>query len=415
MRGVEGDIKKILNIELKNSYKYFIKECNNSLESEGYGLIRDKSHYDREIASIASVGFGLAVLIIGAQHGWISYDKAFNKASKTLDTFINNVEGINGFFYHFVDMNDGKRKWNCELSIIDTAIFICGALTAGEYFGKEVKVKAEQLYKNINWNWYTNKETNYFYMGYKPEEGFWEKWDMYAEQLILYVLGAGSPTYKINKDMYYEFERKKADYKNIKDIIYTYGGTLFTYQYSHAWIDFRNLIDEDGVNWFENSIKAVKANRQYCIDNKEKFKTYSENSWGLTSCIGPKGYCCFGAPPCKADLNIENDGTVAVYGAVGSIIFTPEESLKTIEYYYNKLPRLWGKYGFKDSFNFENKNEWYSKEYIGVDKGIEMLMIENYLNGTIWKYFMKNSFVENGLKSLGLKKSEFIKERSLKM
>lgn len=108
----------------------------------------------------------------GVEHKWISYKNAFDKAVKTLDTFINNVEGTNGFFYHFVDMNTGKRQWNCELSIIDTAIFICGALTAGEYFGKEIKVKAELLYKNINWNCYTNKETNYFYMGYKPEKGF---------------------------------------------------------------------------------------------------------------------------------------------------------------------------------------------------------------------------------------------------
>ena len=415
MRIIKYDINKILKKELQKSYRYFIKECNNSKKSNGYGLIRDKSHYDKEIASIACVGFGLAALIIGVEHKWISYEKAFNKAVKTLDTFINNVEGTNGFFYHFVDMNTGKRQWNCELSIIDTAIFICGALTAGEYFGKEIKVKAENLYKNINWNWYTNKETNYFYMGYKPEKGFWEKWDMYAEQLMLYILGAGSPTYKINKDMYYEFERKKADYKNIKNIIYTYGGTLFTYQYSHAWIDFRNLIDKDGVNWFENSIKAIKANRQYCIDNKEKFKTFSENSWGLTSCIGPKGYCSFGAPPCKADLNIENDGTVATYGAVGSIIFTPNESLKAIEYYYNNLPKLWGKYGFRDGFNFEGKKEWYSKEYIGVDKGIEMVMIENYLNGTIWKYFMRNDFVKSGLKSIGLKKAELIKESRLKI
>lgn len=402
MRVIKSDINKILENELQKSYKYFIKECNNSKKSKGYGLIRDKSHYDREIASVACVGFGLVALIVGVEHKWISYEKAYSKASKTLDTFINNVEGINGFFYHFIDMKNGKRKWDCELSIIDTAIFICGALTVGEYFGKEIKAKAEQLYKNINWHWYTNKETKYFYMGYKPEKGFWEKWDMYAEQLMLYILGAGSPTYKINKDMYYEFKRKKANYKEIKDIIYTYGGTLFTYQYSHAWIDFRNLIDEDGINWFENSIKAVKANRQYCIDNKDKFKTYSENSWGLTSCIGPKGYCCFGAPPCEADLNIENDGTIATYGAVASLVFTPKESLKTIEYYYNNLPKLWGKYGFKDGFNFENKKEWYSKEYIGVDKGIEMIMIENYLNGTIWKYFMKNKFVIAGIKNIGM-------------
>ncbi|MBQ3408747.1 MAG: hypothetical protein IJH12_06070 [Clostridia bacterium] len=404
MRIIKCEIDKILKKELQKSYKYFIKECNNNERSKGYGLIRDKSHYDKEIASVASVGFGLAALVVGVEHKWIGYEKAYNKAVKTLDTFINNVDGINGFFYHFVDMETGKRAWNCELSIIDTAIFICGALTAGEYFGKKIKVKAELLYKNINWNWYTNKKTNYFYMGYKPEKGFWEKWDMYAEQLMLYILGAGSTTHKINKDMYYEFKRKKADYKDIKDIIYTYGGTLFTYQYSHAWIDFRNLIDEDGINWFENSIKAIKANRQYCIDNKDRFKTFSENSWGLTSCIGPKGYCCFGALPCDADLNIENDGTIATYGAVGSIVFLPEESLNAIKNYYNNLPKLWGKYGFKDGFNFENKKAWYSKEYIGVDKGIEMIMIENYLNGTIWKYFMKNKFVKIGLRNIGLNK-----------
>ena len=127
MRIIKYDINKILKKELQKSYKYFIRECNNSKKSNGYGLIRDKSHYDKEIASIACVGFGLAALIIGVENKWISYEKAFNKAVKTLDTFINNVEGTNGFFYHFVDMNTGKRQWNCELSIIDTAIIICGA------------------------------------------------------------------------------------------------------------------------------------------------------------------------------------------------------------------------------------------------------------------------------------------------
>lgn len=114
------------------------------------------------------------------------------------------------------------------------------------------------------------------------------------------------------------------------------------------------------------------------------------------------GYCSFGALPCKSDLNIENDGTVATYGAVASIIFTPEESLKTIAYYYNNFHKLWGKYGFRDSYNFENNKKWYSKEYIGVDKGIEAIMIENYLYGTIWKYFMKNNYVKEGIKNLGM-------------
>ncbi len=400
MRFVKCYGKKLIMKELKRSYKFFIDETNTNKNSKGYGLTRDKTILANHIASIASVGYGLAALIVGVEHNWIKYEKAYDRANRTLDTFIKNVEGKNGFYYHFVNIETGKREWNCEISIIDTAIFICGALTAGEYFGKEVKEKAEILYKRINWEWYRNKETNYFYMGYTPEKGFWGHWDMYAEQLMLYVLGVGSETYPVDKSMYNDFKRKKGNYKNIKDIIYTYCGTLFTYQFSHAWIDFRDIIDKNSINWFENSIKATKANRQYCIDNKERFKTYGENSWGLTSCLGPKGYCIFGAEPCNADLKLENDGTVTPCGAIGSIVFTPKESIKAMEYYYNTFPKLWGKYGFKDGYNLQKEKPWFAKEYIGIDKGIELLMIENYLNGTIWRYMMKNKYVKKGLEQL---------------
>lgn len=340
MRIIKKYGKDILYKELKKSYKFFIKEANTDKKSKGYGLIKDKTILADTIASVASVGYGLAALVIGVEHKWINYKKAYDRADRTLDTFINYVEGENGFYYHFVNIQNGKREWNCEISIIDTAIFICGAITVGEYFGGTVKQKAETLYKRMNWEWYRNKDTNYFYMGYKPEKGFWGHWDMYAEQLMLYILGVGSPTFPIDKSMYYDFKRKKANYKNIEDIIYTYCGALFTYQYSHAWIDFRNLTDINGVNWFENSIKATKANREYCIDNKNKFKTYGENSWGLTPCLSPKGYIGPGAEPCDVNLKIENDGTISPCGAIGSIVFTPKESIKAIEYYYNKFRKL---------------------------------------------------------------------------
>mgnify|MGYP002543393780 FL=1 len=243
MRIIKKYGKDILYKELKKSYNFFIKEANTDKKSKGYGLIKDKTILADNIASIASVGYGLATLVIGVEHNWIKYKKAYDRVNRTLETFINNVEGKNGFYYHFVNMQTGKREWNCEVSIIDTAIFICGAITAGEYFGKEVKNKANILYKRINWEWYRNETNNLFYMGYKPEKGFWGQWDGYAEQLMMYVLGVSSSTYPIDKSMYYEFNRKKKDYKDIKDIIYTYCGTLFTYQYSHAWIDFRNLTD----------------------------------------------------------------------------------------------------------------------------------------------------------------------------
>lgn len=391
---------KLLIKELKKSYKFFIKEVNLDVNSKGYGLIRDKDHFADKIASIASVGYGLAALIIGVKRKWITYKRAYVRAYKTLDTFLNNVEGKNGFFYHFINLYTGKREWNCEISIIDTAIFICGALTAGEFFGGKVKEKSNVLYKRINWEWFRNRENNFFYMGYKPETNFWGQWDMYAEQLMLYVLSVASPTYATNKEMYNKIQKPKGSYGKIKDIIYTYCGTLFTYQYSHAWIDFRNRKDNNGINWFENSIKATLANRQYCIDNSDKFKTFSKDSWGLTACVGPNGYSGgYGSKPSISDLDKENDGTISPSGAAGSIVFTPEFSIKALENYYNNLPKLWGKYGFKDGFNLENK-PWYSKEVIGIDKGISMLMIENYLSESIWNIFMKNEYIIKGLKLL---------------
>ncbi len=400
MKRIRCEGEKLLRKELKGNFKFFITQANSNPKSQGYGLIRDKSELSPEVASIASVGYGLAALVIGAERKWIRYEKAYKKAKGTLDTFLNNLEATNGFFYHFIHMETGKREWNCEVSIIDTGIFICGAILAGEYFGGEIKQKAEQLYKNINWNWYRDERVNQFYMGYSPEQGFSGHWDMYAEQLMLYVLGVASPTFPVEPTIYEDFKKPVADYGEIKNIVHTYCGTLFTYQYSHAWIDFRNRKDKDGIDWFENSVKATLANRKYCIENSQKFKTFGENSWGLTACLGPKGYSGeFGAKPAFSELQ-GNDGTISPSGAAGSIVFTPELSMQSLEYYYEHFPKLWGKYGFKDAYNLEGEKPWYAKECIGIDKGTSMLMIENYLTGLIWKYFMKNQYVKKGLEKL---------------
>ena len=160
MRLIKCYGKKLILKELKKSYNFFVKEVNTNKKSCGYGLIKDKTILNNNIASIASVGYGLGALIVGIKHNWISYKKAYERANGTLDTFLKYVEGENGFYYHFVNMQTGKREWNCEISIIDTAIFICGAITVSEYFGKEVKNKADILYKKINWNWYRNKTNN---------------------------------------------------------------------------------------------------------------------------------------------------------------------------------------------------------------------------------------------------------------
>lgn len=162
--------KELLEEELKRSCRFFLEEANLEKNSKGYGLIYDKTGCD--VASIASVGYGMAAIIIAVLHGWIDKKEAYNRVKQTLETFEKQVEGKEGFYYHFVHSKNGKRAWNSEISIIDTAILLCGAITAGEFFGGEIKEKAEKLYRKVNWQWYTNPKTNYFYMGYTPEEGF---------------------------------------------------------------------------------------------------------------------------------------------------------------------------------------------------------------------------------------------------
>lgn len=390
----------LLEFEEKKAFDFFWNEV--SLKEETYGLIRDNDEEkNKNIASIASVGFGLTAIPIAIENKWIEYDEGYKRALKTLKTFYYTVENKEGFFLHFVDMNTGKRIWNSEVSVIDTVLFLMGAMTVSEYFKGEISEYFEKIYSKVNFPWYLDKNKNMFYMGYWYESGFGGHWDLYAEQLIMYILAAASPTYSLDKSVYYDFGRNIGKYGDY-ELVYTWTGSLFTYQYSHAWIDFRNIVAEDNINWFENSIKATLANRQFCIDNKDKYKTFNENSWGLTACAGPDGYRGdYGAPPSGKNNTIHYvDGTVPPAGALGSIVFTPDESIEALKNYY-KYPKLIGKYGLKDAYNLDRN--WYSDIVIGIDKGISLVKIENYKNGMIWDLIMKNKYIKTGLKKLEFK------------
>lgn len=400
----------LLELESRLSFMFFWEEANINPESPGYGLIRDRAPGGQDICSIASVGYGLTGLVIAAERGWISKSHAKERALGTLHTLLYNAEHINGFFYHFIDMETAKRAHQSEVSVIDTAIAICGAITIGEYFGAEIKEAAHKLYERVNWEWYRNPETNQFYMGYTPERGHWASWDMYAEQFMMYFLAIASPTHPVNKEIFYDFKRQTGSYGGLPPFIYTWVGSLFTFQFSHAWFDLRNKVDLENVDWWENSITATRTHRQYCIDESKNFKTFGARSWGLTACDGPFGYRGnYGAPPSgKNSANDQHkpDGTVPPAGAIGSIVFTPDEVLDAMQYYYNEQPKLWGKYGFQDAYNLDVEPAWYGKDVIGIDKGISLLMLENYRTGLVWKYFMKNEYVQKGLKMAGfIKKS----------
>ncbi|MBN2453142.1 MAG: hypothetical protein JXB40_02620 [Candidatus Omnitrophica bacterium] len=364
-----------------DSILYFAEEAN-----PRNGLIKDSSRPGAP-CSVAAVGFGLAAMCIGNSRGWIDYDKAYERVLKTLKTFRDNVPNEHGFFYHFLDMRTGSRTWSSELSSIDTALFLAGALFAGEYFkGTEIDSIAQELYRRVEWPWMMNGRP-VMCMGWKPESGFlWYYWDSYNEAIILYALAIGSPTYPISKEAWLAWKRPVGTYKDYK-LVYCSTGSLFTYQYSHVWIDFRNIYDGD-INYFENSVNATKANRQFCIDESSVYSTYGENSWGLTACIGPDGYKSYGAKPGEA----LNDGTIAPCGMASSFVFDWQESLKGLKYLYENYGSfLYGRYGFKDAFNLDRK--WWADEHLGISLGASLLMIENYRSGLIWEKFMGIEFV----------------------
>lgn len=386
------------NEEYRKSFDFFWEQANTEKDTPGYGLVRDRYPSDPNIASIASTGFALSALPIGVENGWITYSQGYERALGTLET-ITGLENIRGFYYHFLNISDGKRINKSEISTIDTAILICGVLTAGEYFGGEIKEKAVKIYSDVNWKIFTDKLSNNFYMSLTPEKGFSGRWDFYGEQLMMYILGAGSPTYPTGDKLYYSFKRNIRAYKG-NEFIHSWFGSLFTYQYSHAWIDFRNKKDKLDVNWFQNSVYASLANYQYCQDLE--YKSFSSQSWGLSACDSPSGYNgFFGALPAGYDDKTNfTDGTVAVSAALGSVVFTPDKSLTALNYFYT-IDGLSGRYGLKNAFN-SDKN-WIAKDYIGIDKGITLLMFANYKNNLIWNIVSKISYINRGMEILQIK------------
>ena len=196
--------------------------------------------------------------------------------------------GYKGFYYHFLDMQTGRRVGQCELSTVDTAILLAGVLTAASYFtGKndeegEIRELAGSLYRRVDWQWALNGGTTISH-GWKPESGFLpHRWDTgYSEALILYALALGSPTFPIDPQGYKEWI-STFEWKKVYGMEYLYAGPLFIHQMSHLWVDFRGIHDdfnrEKGIDYFENTRRATYIHRQYGIENPLGFAHYTNTA-----------------------------------------------------------------------------------------------------------------------------------------
>jgi Uncharacterized protein conserved in bacteria len=380
------DYDKFLDKVERQAFDYFVNETNKDT-----GLTFNTTERGSPATNAAS-GFTLSAMVIGVERGWISRDDAYKMCLKILTTF-KNMENFDGFNYHYFDINSGSRMWVSEISCIDTGLFLAGAITAGEYFkGTEVSALADELFKKTNWTWFLNNE-RCLQMSWKPEKGFSSRIDSFSEGIICYILAMGSPTHPIPKESWDSFTRPVSQYGGFK-LIYVSDGSLFQYQFPLAWLDLRDKHDKYADYW-QNAIKAAKANRKYCLDHSDTFKTYGESFWGLSASLSPGGYKNFGAKPGRN----KHDGTVAPYAVAGSIPLVPKFAIADYESMYIRVSAAVKKYGLTDAFNIDRK--WASEYYISIDQGLTLLMIENHRTGLIWKYFMQNEYVKKGLDAAG--------------
>jgi hypothetical protein len=322
-------------------------------------------------------------------------------------------------------MQSGRRVWNCELSTVDSAFLVAGALTAAAYFDRdseaehEIRTLADELYRRADWQWAQNGGASVTH-GWKPERGFLKyRWEGYDEALLLYVLGLGSPTHPLPDASYAAWLSTYA-WKKFYDCEFVYAGPLFIHQLSHVWIDFRGIQDKymrnKGLDYFENSRRATCMQQRYAIQNPQEFAGYSECCWGITASDGPGpstktidgvkrvffGYEARGAP------NGPDDGTLSPWAVIASLPFAPEIVLPTIRYFVNDIHLEQSEpYCFKASFNpsypVKSGREvgWVSPCNYGLNQGPIVLMIENHRSGLLWRLMRQCPYIVAGLRRAG--------------
>jgi hypothetical protein len=424
----------------KRTFRFFWETVNRK-----NGLVPDRWPTP-SFSSIAAVGFALPAYAIGVERGWCSRSEASDLTLTTLRFFWNapqgpaqrGTTGHKGFFYHFLDMQTGLRFKDVELSSVDTTILLMGILFAGRYYDgaepgeREIRKLAAALYERADWNFFREDGRRAISMGWHPESGrlIPANWVGFNEGMFVNVLALGSPTHPAPADLwaqwtapYGRFWRGEGATRRVAF------APLFGHQYSHMFIDFRGIRDAPmraaGFDYFENSRRETYANRAYCTANPMRWRGYSNRIWGLSACDGPgsfelpyrgekRTFFGYSARGPVHEPDGRDDGTIAPTAALGSLPFAPEIVIPCAEALRSQ-PRLFDRYGFKDSFNpsftyAEAKVEsgsvnprlgWVARDYLGIDQGPILLQAANYRDDFVWRYMRQVPAIRRGLLRAG--------------
>lgn len=418
----------------RRTFRYFWETTNPQ-----NGLAHDR-YPTRAFASMAAVGFALTAYPIGVHRGFVERPAAAARVLATLRFLAaapqgdaaRGMTGHRGFFYHFVDMERGQRFERTELSTVDTALLLGGILFCQSYFDRpeeaEIRMLADRIYARVDWRW-AQARPNLVSLGWNPETGHLPyDWIAYSEGMIVILMGLGAPRHALEPAAWNAWSQTlPRAWGQEEGLSFVRFPPLFGHQYSHIWIDFRGIRDafmrEKGIDYFENSRRATIAQHAYARRNPMGWRGYGNDLWGLTACDGPvdatltvdgrarefKSYTARG--PGQFD-----DGTVSPTAAGGSIPFAPELCIPALAAMRRDHGTdLYGEYGFLDALNptFTATGRrlqhgrvvpgrgWYDTDYLGIDQGPILAMIENHRSGLVWSTMRRNPYIRRGLQRAG--------------
>ncbi|MGQ7869336.1 glucoamylase family protein [Sunxiuqinia sp. sy24] len=385
------------------------------------GMARERIHMDgvypqndQDVITLGGSGFGVMAILVGIERGYITREQALERYLRIIE-FLGKADRFHGVWPHWLEGKTGKAKPFSKKDdggdLVETAFMIQGLLTVAEYFKdgsaeeKQLVADINQLWEEVEWDWYTKGGEDVLYWHWSPNYG----WDMnmpisgYNECLVMYVLAASSPTHAIQPEAYHKGWAQNGAiandtvYYGLNTVLNFYGngneptGPMFWAHYSYLGLNPKGLSDKYGDYWQLNQNQAM-IHYKYAVDNPKGFEGYGENQWGFTSSYSVDGYS--GHHPGDADL-----GVITPTAALSSFPYTPKESMQMLRYLYIEADSLVGKYGPYDAYSVSAN--WLLPRYLAIDQGPIPVMIENYRSGLLWNLFMKNEDVQYGLNRLG--------------
>lgn len=371
------------------------------------GMARERNTSGNTVTSGGS-GFGLMAMVVAVARGFITLEQALDRWKQVVG-FLETADRFHGAWPHWINGQTGVvipfSPADNGGDLVETGFLVQGLLTVRQYLLQEAPGETDlidridNLWKGVEWNWYTKGQNEALYWHWSPTNGFQINLRIsgHNETQIIYVLAASSPTYPIAPGIYktgYALNGAIVNGNSYFGIPLplgsAYGGPLFFAHYSYLGLDPRNLQDQYANYWTQN-VNHSLINYQYCVQNPKKYYGYSAQSWGLTASDSYFGY--------SAHSPTNDLGVISPTAAVSSIPYTPEESLAAIRHFYYDLgDRLWGAYGFYDAFH-PTKN-WTAQSFLAIDQGPIICMIENYRTGLLWDLFMTAPEIQQGLDAL---------------